>query len=99
MYLSDAADAVTTGAVFTDIYITPHEGEEHVDVETYPVRNEQGKISYLIEIMRETHMASSRVDAYRMVGRSPAFNRMLALINRVAPAERAVLLQGESGYR
>ncbi len=72
-------------------------GEEHVDVETYPVRNEQGEISYLIEIMRETHMASSRVDAYRMVGRSPAFNRMLALINRVAPAESAVLLQGESG--
>ena len=47
--------------------------------------------------MRETHTASSRVDAYSMVGRSPAFNRMLALVNRVAPAETAVMLQGESG--
>ncbi len=78
------------------LHHTPR-GEEHVDVETCPVRNEQGEISYLIEIMRETHTASSRVDANSMVGRSPAFNRMLGFINRVAPAETAVLLQGESG--
>jgi DNA-binding NtrC family response regulator len=32
-----------------------------------------------------------------MVGRSPAFNRMLELIRRVAPSRTAVLLQGESG--
>jgi DNA-binding NtrC family response regulator len=32
-----------------------------------------------------------------MVGRSKAFNRMLELINRVSPAETAVLLEGESG--
>jgi DNA-binding NtrC family response regulator len=32
-----------------------------------------------------------------MVGRSRVFNRMLALVNRVAPAETAVLLQGDSG--
>jgi DNA-binding NtrC family response regulator len=32
-----------------------------------------------------------------MVGRSRAFNRMVELINRVAPAETAALLQGESG--
>ncbi|MBE9563892.1 MAG: sigma-54-dependent Fis family transcriptional regulator [Proteobacteria bacterium] len=78
------------------LHHTPR-GEEHVDVETYPVRNEQGEICYLVEVMRETHTASSRVDAYSMVGRSPVFNRMLALIHRVAPAETAVLLQGESG--
>ena len=92
------ADCLRTGRKQRVLHLhhTPR-GEEHVDVETYPVRNEQGEISYLIEIMRETHTASSRVDAYSMVGRSPAFNRMLALINRVAPAETAVLLQGESG--
>lgn len=78
------------------LHHTPR-GEEHVEVETYPVRDEDGEISYVIEIMRETKTASSRADADSLVGRSQSFNRMLALINRVAPAETAVLLQGESG--
>jgi transcriptional regulator with PAS, ATPase and Fis domain len=78
------------------LHHTPR-GEQHVDVETYPVRNEQGEISYVIEVMRETKTASSRAHAYSMVGRSRAFNRMLELVNRVAPAETAVLLQGDSG--
>jgi transcriptional regulator with PAS, ATPase and Fis domain len=78
------------------LHHTPR-GEEHVDVETYPVRNEVGEIGYVIEIMRETKAASSQADAYNMVGRSRAFNRMLELINRVAPTETAALLQGESG--
>ena len=78
------------------LHHTPR-GEEHVEVETYPVRDEDGEITYIIEIMRETKTASSRADADSMVGRSPSFNQMLALINRVAPAETAVLLQGESG--
>ena len=78
------------------LHHTPR-GEEHVEVETYPVRNEDGEITYVIEIMRESKTASSRADAYNMVGRSHAFNQMLALINRVAPAETTVLLQGESG--
>ena len=47
--------------------------------------------------MRESRTASSRANAYNMVGRSRNFNRMLELINRVAPAETAVLLQGDSG--
>jgi transcriptional regulator with PAS, ATPase and Fis domain len=78
------------------LHHTPR-GEEHVDVETYPVRNEQGEISYVIEVMRETHTANSRTDANSMVGRSRTFNQMLALINRVAPAETAALLLGDSG--
>lgn len=78
------------------LHHTPR-GEEHVDVETYPVRNEVGEIGYVIEIMRETKAASSQADAYNMVGRSHAFNQMLELINRVAPTETAALLQGESG--
>jgi two-component system response regulator HydG len=72
-------------------------GEEHVDVETHPVRDDEGEISYVIEIMRETRTASSRTHAFNMVGRSTAFKRMLDLMNRVAPSETAVLLQGESG--
>jgi len=78
------------------LHHTPR-GEEHVDVETHPVRDNDGEIAYVIEIMRETRTASSRTDAYNMVGRSARFNRMIELLNRVAPAETAVLLQGESG--
>jgi transcriptional regulator with PAS, ATPase and Fis domain len=78
------------------LHHTPR-GEEHVDVETHPIRNDAGDISYVIEIMRDTPGASSRADADNMVGRSKAFNRMLELISRVSPAETAVLLQGESG--
>lgn len=92
------ADCLSSGHKQRVLHLhhTPR-GEEHVDVETYPVRNEDGEISYVIEIMRETKSASSRADAFRMVGRSRVFNDMLALINRVAPAETAVLLQGDSG--
>lgn len=78
------------------LHHTPR-GEEHVDVETYPVRDKQGEITYVIECMRETRTASSRKHAFNMVGRSRVFNRMLDLVNRAAPAETAVLLQGESG--
>jgi two-component system response regulator HydG len=78
------------------LHHTPR-GEEHVDVETYPVRDDSGEIRYVIEIMRQTKIASSQADSSGLIGRSRAFNEMLELINRVAPAETAVLLQGESG--
>ncbi len=92
------ADCLASGRKQRVLHLhhTPR-GEEHVDVETHPVRNDDGEISYVIEIMRETRTASSQADAHGMVGRSRAFNRMLELINRVAPAETAALLQGESG--
>ncbi len=92
------ADCLASGRKQRVLHLhhTPR-GEEHVDVETHPVRNEQGEISYVIEIMRETKTASSQADAYRMVGRSRPFNRMLELVNRAAPSETAVLLLGASG--
>jgi transcriptional regulator with PAS, ATPase and Fis domain len=92
------ADCVASGRKQRVLHLhhTPR-GEEHVDVETHPVRDDKGEISYVVEIMRQTRTASSRVHAYRMVGRSSTFNRMLELVNRVAPAETAVLLQGASG--
>ena len=92
------ADCLASGRKQRVLHLhhTPR-GEEHVDVETHPVRNDDGEICYVIEIMRQTRTASSRADAHGMVGRSRAFNRMVELINRVAPAETAALLQGESG--
>jgi len=92
------ADCLSSGRKQRVLHLhhTPR-GEEHVNVETCPVRNDKGEIAYVIEIMRATKTASSRANAYRMVGRSRAFNRMVALVDRVAPAETAVLLQGDSG--
>lgn len=73
------------------------QGEEHVDVETFPIRNEHGDIVYLLEHIRPSHTASSHPNEEGLVGRSPAFNHMLELINRAAPSDATVLLLGESG--
>jgi DNA-binding NtrC family response regulator len=92
------ADCLSSGRKQRVLHLhhTPR-GEEHVDVETFPVRNEEGEVSYVIEVMREIKSASSHANAYNMVGRSRAFNQMLELVNRVAPSETAVLLLGDSG--
>ena len=78
------------------LHHTPR-GEEHVDVETTPVRNENGDIAWFVETLRVVKQASSRPAAEGLVGRSPIFNRMLALSMRVAPTDAAVLLLGETG--
>ena len=72
-------------------------GEEHVDVETTPLRDETGNVVYFVETMRVVKHASSSAAAEGLVGRSPAFNRMLAQVMRVAPTGAAVLLTGETG--
>ena len=72
-------------------------GQEHVDVETTPLRDEQGKVAYFVETMRVVKQASSRPAAEGLVGRSPAFNAMLAQVMRVAPTCATVLLLGETG--
>jgi DNA-binding NtrC family response regulator len=72
-------------------------GEEHVDVETTPLRDGTGSVIYFVETMRVVKHASSRPTAEGLVGRSAAFNRMLAQVMRVAPTCAAVLLLGETG--
>lgn len=72
-------------------------GEEHVDVETTPIRDEQGRIVYFVETMRVVKQASSTPAAEGLVGCSASFKQMLALAMRVAPSNAVVLLQGETG--
>jgi DNA-binding NtrC family response regulator len=72
-------------------------GDEHVDVSMTPIRDADGSIVYLLEKIQQTHAASSQPAAEGLVGRTPAFNRMLELLQRVAPGDTAVLLLGESG--
>jgi DNA-binding NtrC family response regulator len=78
------------------LHQTPR-GEEHVDVETTPVRDDTGHVRYFVETMRVVRHASGRPAAQGLVGRSPAFAHMLSLVMRVAPSEAAVMLLGETG--
>lgn len=78
------------------LHHTPR-GEEHVAVETTPIRDEEGQIAYFVETMRIVRQASSRPAAQGLVGRSPAFVGMLEKILRVANADASVLLLGETG--
>jgi DNA-binding NtrC family response regulator len=78
------------------IHHTPH-GPEHVDVEVSPIRDSDGRCLFYVETVRKVRRARSRPSAEGLVGRSPAFNRMIELIERVAPSEATVLLLGESG--
>lgn len=78
------------------VHHTPR-GDEHVDVETRAIPGDDGRVRYVLEIMRHTRLASPAPSVDGMVGRSPAFVRMLELVQRAAPSEAAVLLLGETG--
>ncbi len=78
------------------LHHTPR-GEEHVAVETMPIRDESGQVVYFVETMRVVRQASSRPAAQGLVGRSPAFVGMLEKILRVANSNASVLLLGETG--
>lgn len=78
------------------VHHTPR-GNEHVDVEARPVFNKNGKIRYLLEIMRKTHVSSATPSHHGLVGNSPGFVKMLELVRRVADSTASVLLLGESG--
>ncbi|MER2622478.1 MAG: sigma-54-dependent Fis family transcriptional regulator [Accumulibacter sp.] len=78
------------------LHHTPR-GEEHVAVETNPIRDEEGTLVYFVETLRVVKHASSQAAAEGLVGRAPAFNRMLGLLMRVAPTVATVMLLGETG--
>ena len=72
-------------------------GEEHVDVEIFPVRDGHNVTRFYVEVMHFARLASPNPSAAGLVGRAPRFNRVLELVRRVAPSEATVLLLGESG--
>ena len=72
-------------------------GEAYENIELSPIRDGSGEVAFYIEKISPLNVARGLSDSRGLVGRSPAFQTMLALIARVAPSEATVLLQGESG--
>ena len=72
-------------------------GEQHEEVVTHPIPDASGAVTAFLETLQRVDAAAARPSDGAFVGRSPAFNRMLELANRVAPTEVPVLLLGESG--
>ena len=92
------ATAMKTGRPSRVLHLhhTPR-GEEHVDVELVPIKGDDGKVAYFVETMKFLREIGESAGEFGMVGRAPAYNRMLELLNRAAPAMTPVLLLGESG--
>ena len=78
------------------LHQTP-QGEAYVNIELSPVRDADGEIAYFVEKIEPVPVARGLSYAQGLVGRAPAFQRMLEMVARVAPSEATVLLLGESG--
>ncbi|MCX8085991.1 MAG: sigma-54-dependent Fis family transcriptional regulator [Rhodocyclaceae bacterium] len=78
------------------LHHTP-KGETYVNIELAPVRDASGAIAWFVEKIEPLSGPHGEGQAPALVGRAPAFRRMLELIARVAPSDATVMLQGESG--
>jgi two-component system, NtrC family, response regulator HydG len=78
------------------LHHTP-QGESYVNIELVPLRDGRGEQTYFIEKMEPLRVAQGQPAAQGLIGRSPAFQRMLELVSRVGPSQASVLLLGESG--
>ncbi|WP_027994285.1 sigma-54 interaction domain-containing protein [Simplicispira psychrophila] len=78
------------------LHHTPH-GEEYIQIELAPLRDAQGEQAFFVEKMAPLHASRTPAQGHHLIGRAPAFQHMLGLVARVAPARATVLLLGESG--
>ena len=78
------------------LHHTP-KGEEYVNIELAPLFDASGAQAFFVEKMQALPLAKGQPTAQGLIGRAPAFQRMLALVARVAPSQATVLLLGESG--
>ncbi|NDP37916.1 MAG: sigma-54-dependent Fis family transcriptional regulator [Rhodoferax sp.] len=78
------------------LHHTPN-GEEYVNIELTPLLNADGEQAFFVEKMEPLPMAQGTSRGQNLIGRAPAFQKMLALVARVAPSLATVLLLGESG--
>jgi transcriptional regulator with PAS, ATPase and Fis domain len=78
------------------IHHTPR-GPEHVDVELRPIIDARHQVIGFVERLHTVRHASVQPSQQGLVGKSPAFNKALGELQRVAASELPVLLLGESG--
>ena len=78
------------------LHHTPR-GEAYVNIELTPVLDARGRQAYFIERMEPLRLAGAPGDGESLIGRAPAFRRMLEQVARVGPSRASVLLLGESG--
>lgn len=78
------------------VHHTPR-GDEHVQVELTPVAGPSSGGALFVERMQPLPTSRAESSGFGLVGRSPAFQTMLALVSRVAPTDTSVLLLGETG--
>jgi DNA-binding NtrC family response regulator len=91
------AEAAGTAQRVLHIHHTPR-GDVHVSVETRPVYRPDGALWFYVEFLHEHPSGTAAASAeHGLVGRSPAFMRVLDLVHRVAPSMTTALLLGESG--
>jgi len=72
-------------------------GEEYVQVHMYPLQARGGDVTLFVEHMTALPVARAARSSGELVGRAPAFTRMMEQVARVAPTDTAVLLLGETG--
>lgn len=78
------------------VHRTPR-GLEHVSITVRPVCDDAGKAVSFVETLQPSTIASAEPCSDRLVGRSPAFNRMLDRVEQFAAGDTSVLLIGEPG--
>ena len=78
------------------LHHTP-KGEEYVNIELVPLRNDADEQAFFIEKMEPLQIAQGHTGAQGLIGRSAVFQHMLSLVARVAPSMATILLLGESG--
>jgi len=78
------------------LHHTP-QGEAYVNIELVPLRSAGGEAGFFIEKMEPLQVARGEPSSRGLIGRAPAFQRMLELVARVGPSQASVLLLGESG--
>ncbi|MDH5572080.1 MAG: sigma-54-dependent Fis family transcriptional regulator [Gammaproteobacteria bacterium] len=69
--------------------------EEFVQLQAAPILSNNGEVMFIGEYVQI--MNTPAKDTELLIGRSPAFMRLLSLLQRVAPTSSTVLLLGESG--
>lgn len=69
--------------------------EEYVQLQAAPILSDDGEVIYMGEYVQVLSQPGD--EETLLVGGSPAFLRMMSLLQRVAPTQSTVLLLGESG--